>query len=121
MAILAPNIKILGARVAVLQDKVEEQVGSILLPDQSKVPQRSGVVVAVGTGMMNFKGERIPMDVSVGDRVIWADLGGVPVTVDGQEYLVINQNHILAIVGYETVVHGIIEPIQEVEDTCPDF
>jgi chaperonin GroES len=103
VAIKAPNIKVQGARVLVLQDPAEQTINGIILPEQSQQKHKVGTVVAVGNGLMTFNGERIPMEVEVGDRVVWADLGGVPVQVDDTEYLVINQNHILAVIGKEEV------------------
>ncbi|MEN6314061.1 MAG: co-chaperone GroES, partial [Clostridiaceae bacterium] len=64
--------------------------------DTAKEKPQEAEVIAVGPGALNDKGERIPMDVAVGDKVIFSKYGGTEVKVNGEEYLIMNQRDILA-------------------------
>lgn len=93
-------LKVLGARVLIKRDEAETMTtGGIYLPEQAQEKPRSGVVVAVGPGQFDDNGNRLPMDVKVGDRVIYASFSGTEVTdTDGQTYTLLNVRDILAIV-----------------------
>lgn len=92
-------IKPLGERVVV---KVSEQdmktASGIVLPDTTKEKPQQGEVVAVGKGKLLESGQLAPMDVAVGDKVLFAKYSGNEVKVDGEEYLIIRQSDILAVV-----------------------
>ena len=75
------------------QDKT---AGGIFLPDTAKEKPQEGEVLAVGPGAFNDKGERMPMDVAVGDKIIFSKYGGTEIKIDGEEYLVMSQRDILA-------------------------
>ena len=94
------NIKPLGDRVAVKRLAKEERTASgIVIPDSAKEKPAEGEVLAVGLGRLNEKGERSPMEVSVGDKVLFTKYGPSEVKVDGEELLILSESDILAIVG----------------------
>jgi len=93
------QLKPLSDRVIVKAVEQEEKTQSgIYLPDTAKEKPQQGNVVAVGSGRVAQNGERIPMSVNVGDRVLFAKYGGTEVKLDGTEYLILNESDILAIV-----------------------
>lgn len=104
MSIQAPNIRVLGARLVVVEDEKQQAINGIIIPDKMQDKPLSGTVVAVGPGAYTFDGERIPMDVSVGDKVVWTNIAGVPVKINDVTYLVINESHIIAVIGKEEVI-----------------
>ena len=89
-----------------LQDKVivqklepeEKTAGGILLPDSTKEKPQEGKVIAVGPGAVDDKGQRKPIDVKEGDHVLFAKYSGTEIKLDGQEYLILSDRDILAIV-----------------------
>ncbi|MET3683255.1 chaperonin GroES [Alkalibacillus flavidus] len=92
-------LKPLGDRVIV--ELVEEEAttaGGIVLPDSAKEKPQEGKVVAVGTGRVTDNGEKIALEVSEGDRIIYSKFAGTEVEKDGKEYLVLRENDILAVV-----------------------
>ncbi|NLJ25180.1 MAG: co-chaperone GroES [Firmicutes bacterium] len=91
-------LKPLGDRVVVrVMEQEEKTKGGIVLPDTAKEKPQKGKVVAVGPGKLLDSGERAPMDVKVGDRIIYAQYGGTEVEVEGDEYLILRESDILAI------------------------
>ncbi len=94
------NIKPLGDRVVVKRLEKEETTASgIVIPDSAKEKPAEGEVVAVGPGRVNEKGERNPMEVKVGDKVLFTKYGPSEVKVDGEELLILSESDVLAIVG----------------------
>lgn len=94
------NIKPLGDRVVVKRLAKEERTASgIVIPDSAKEKPAEGEVLAVGPGRLNEKGERSPMEVSVGDKVLFTKYGPSEVKVDGEELLILSESDVLAIVG----------------------
>jgi chaperonin GroES len=92
------NIKPLGDRVVVKVLASEEKTKSgIVLPDTAKEKPQEGKVVAVGSGEL-VEGKRVPLEVKEGDRVIFSKYAGTEVKFDGDEYLILRQNDILAVV-----------------------
>ncbi|AGA68704.1 Co-chaperonin GroES [Desulfitobacterium dichloroeliminans LMG P-21439] len=93
------NIKPLADRVVIKALPMEEKTKSgIIMPDTAKEKPQEGEIVAVGPGRVE-KGERIALDVKVGDRVIYSKYAGTEVKYDGQEYLILKENDILAVIG----------------------
>lgn len=93
------NIKPLADRVIIKAIPTEEKTKSgIIMPDTAKEKPQEGEVVAVGPGKVD-KGERIAMDVKVGDRVIYSKYAGTEIKLDGAEYLILKEMDILAIIG----------------------
>jgi chaperonin GroES len=90
------NLKPLGDRVIVQGSDAEEVTASgIVLPDTAKEKPQRGTVLAVGEGRWD-EGKRIPLDVAVGDEVIYSKYGGTEVSVGDDDYLILNEHDILA-------------------------
>jgi chaperonin GroES len=88
----------LGDRIVVKPGKEEEVTrGGIVLPDTAKKKPREGEVVAAGPGKLLESGQRAPLEVSVGDVVIYSEYGGTEVTVDGQDYVILDEGSVLAV------------------------
>ncbi len=93
------NLKPLGDRVVVKPVEQEEQTTTgIFLPETAKEKPQQGKVVAAGPGARKDTGERIAMDVKVDDTVLYARYGGTTIKLEGQEYLILKESDILAIV-----------------------
>lgn len=95
MKIRPLNDRILVKRMA----GEEKSAGGIIIPDSAKEKPAEGQVVAVGPGKLNDKGERIAMDVKVGDNVLFSKYGGTDIKLDGEEYLIMREDDILGVVG----------------------
>lgn len=93
------SLKPLGDRVLIKPDAAEQKTASglYIASNAQEKPQR-GEVVAVGAGKLNNDGQRIPMDVKVGDKVIYGKFGGNEIKVDGEDYLLMRADDIYAIV-----------------------
>ena len=92
------NLKPLEDRIVVKPSEEEETTSSgIVIPDTAKEKPQEGSVVAVGPGRFE-EGNRVPLDVAVGDKVIYSKYGGTEVKVGGEEYLVLSARDVLAIV-----------------------
>ena len=90
----------LGDRIIIELVETEEKTASgIVLPDSAKEKPQEGKVVAVGTGRVLDNGERVALEVSVGDRIIFSKYSGTEVKYQGTEYLILRENDILAVVG----------------------
>lgn len=94
------SLKPLADRVVVKKlDAEEKTAGGIVLPDTAKEKPQQGEILAVGPGKFDEKGNRQPMEVKVGDKVLFAKYSGTEVKIDGQEYLIMAERDILAITG----------------------
>ena len=92
-------IKPLGDRIVIkVVEDTEQTSGGIFIPDSAKEKPQKGEVVAVGLGKMNDKGEREPMDVKVGDVVLYAKYSGTDIKMDGVEYKILSIKDTLAII-----------------------
>ncbi|HOK03733.1 MAG TPA: co-chaperone GroES [Victivallales bacterium] len=93
------NIKPLGDRILVEPVEEKEQVkGGIVIPDSAKEKPMEGKVIALGTGKLDEKGNKIPFDVKVGDTILMSKYGGTEVKYNDKEYKILSQSDILAIV-----------------------
>lgn len=93
------NITPLHDRVLVRRlEQKETAKGGIIIPDTAKEKPQEGEVVAAGSGKME-KGHRIPLDVKVGDRILFGKYTGNDIKIDDQEYLILREEEILAKVG----------------------
>jgi chaperonin GroES len=93
------KIKPLGERVVIKVLEGEEKTKSgILIPDTAKEKPQMGEVMAIGTGKMMENGQRVALEVKVGDKVLFAKYAGTEVKLDGEEYMVLKETDILAIV-----------------------
>jgi chaperonin GroES len=77
----------------------EKTAGGLIIPDSAKEKPAEGEIVAVGAGARDDDGDRIPMDVKVGDRILFGKWSGTEVTVDGEELLIMKESDILGIIG----------------------
>ena len=92
-------IKPLGDRIVIkVIEDTEQTSGGIFIPDSAKEKPQKGEVIAVGLGKLNDKGEREPMDVKVGDIVLYAKYAGTDIKMDGVEYKILSIKDALAIV-----------------------
>ena len=98
---MSVNIKPLEDRIVVQALDAEQTTASgLVIPDTAKEKPQEGEVIAVGPGRFNEDGdERIPMDISVGDKVIYSKYGGTEVKYAGEEYLILSARDVLAIVS----------------------
>lgn len=78
-------------------DEDEKTAGGIIIPDTAKEKPQQGEVVAVGPGTRNEAGELLPLDVRVGDRVLFGKYAGSEVTIDGEEYSIMKESDILGV------------------------
>ena len=96
---MAVNLTPLHDRVIVKRIEEKETVkGGIIIPDTAKGKPQEGEVIAVGAGKRE-KGERVPLDVNVGDRVLFGKYSGSEIKIDGEEYLILREEEILAKLG----------------------
>ena len=95
------SLQPLEDRVVVKPSEEEETTASgIVIPDTAKERPQEGAVIAVGPGRFE-DGQRIPMDVSVGDKVIYSKYGGTEVKIDGVEYLILSARDVLAVTAHK--------------------
>ncbi len=95
-----PTIKPLGDKVVVQVLEAEDKsAGGILLPDSAKKKPQEGKVIAVGSGRVLDSGERNQLSVKPGDRVLFSKYGGNEVTLDGEEFTILDEDQIYAILG----------------------
>ncbi len=95
-----------GTTVTPLADRVvvrameesEQMRGGLYIPDTAKEKPQQGEIIAVGPGRFE-KDKRVPMDVKVGDKVLYGKYSGTEVTIDGEQYLILRESDVLAIVG----------------------
>ena len=93
------KLRPLGDRIVVKAAPHEEKTkGGLVLPDTVKEKPIEGIVVAVGSGKLNDDGKRIPMDLKPDDKVIYSKYSGTEVKIDGEEFLVISERDVLAVI-----------------------
>jgi len=94
------NVKPLGDRVIIQPfEGLEKTKGGIFIPDTAKEKPQEGKIVAIGTGKKTDDGKVIPLSVKVGDKVLYGKYSGTNITVDGEEYLIVREEEIVAIIG----------------------
>ncbi len=85
----------------ILVERVEEEEktkGGIIIPDTAKEKPAEGKIVAVGNGRIGEDGKAIPMDVKVGDRILFSKYGGTEVKIDGSDFLIMRQDDVLGVI-----------------------
>ncbi|MBD3374004.1 co-chaperone GroES [candidate division KSB1 bacterium] len=93
------NIKPLADRIVVQPYEAEEKTqGSIIIPDTAKEKPQKGKVVAVGPGKVSDSGNTISMQLKEGDVVLYGKYSGTEVTVDGEDYLIMRESDVLAVI-----------------------
>ena len=99
-ATLALNITPLHDRVVVKRIEEKESVkGGIIIPDTAKEKPQEGEVIAVGNGKVLENGTKVPLDVKAGDKILFGKYSGTDIKIDGQEYLILREDEVLAVVG----------------------
>jgi len=94
------KIRPLHDRILVTRIEAQEVGrGGIIIPDTAKEKPQEGKVVAVGNGKINDDGKRLAMDVEAGDRILFGKYSGSEVTVEGDEYIIMREEDVLAILG----------------------
>jgi chaperonin GroES len=103
---MAVNITPLHDRVLVRRLEEKESVkGGIIIPDSAKEKPQEGEVIAVGSGRRE-KGELIPLDVKPGDRILFGKYSGNDINIDGEEYMIMKEDEILAKLGHAAKAAG---------------
>jgi chaperonin GroES len=93
------NVKPLADRVLVKALEAEQKTaGGIIIPDNAKEKPQKGEVIAVGIGKIADNGQKIEMSLKKGDKVLYGKYSGTEVTVDGQEYMIMRESDVLAII-----------------------
>lgn len=93
------TVQPLGDRVMVRRlEEEEQQRGGIIIPDTAKEKPQEGEIVAVGTGKLGDNGERTPLEVSVGDKILFGKYSGTEVKLDDEEFLMMREEDILGII-----------------------
>ncbi|VEI12796.1 co-chaperone GroES [Trueperella bialowiezensis] len=96
---MSVSIKPLDDRIVIQQVAAEETTASgLVLPDTAQEKPQEGTVVAVGPGRVDDNGNRVPVDVAVGDTVIYSKYGGTEVKYGDDEYIILSQRDVLAVV-----------------------
>ena len=96
---MAMKIKPLADRVIVAPMEQETMKGGIIIPDTAKEKPQQGKIVAVGPGSTSDTGERVAPEVTKGDIVLYGKYSGTEVSVDGNDYLILRESDVLAILG----------------------
>jgi chaperonin GroES len=98
--IVSVNIKPLEDRIVVQPLEAEQTTASgLVIPDTAKEKPQEGAVMAIGPGRIDDKGNRVPLDVAVGDKVIYSKYGGTEVKYAGEDYLILSARDVLAVVS----------------------
>ena len=99
------NVRPLRDRVLVTRlEEQEQRFGGIIIPDTAKEKPQQGKVVAAGSGRVNDKGVVQPLDIQVGDTVLFGKYSGTEIKIAGQDYLILREDEVLG------VVEGVAEP-----------
>jgi chaperonin GroES len=93
------NVRPLRDRVLLKRlEEQEQKVGGIIIPDTAKEKPQQGKIIAVGTGRVNDEGKVIPLDVKMGDRVLFGKYSGTEIKLEGTEYLIVREEEILGVI-----------------------
>ncbi|MCL4813256.1 MAG: co-chaperone GroES [Vicinamibacteraceae bacterium] len=94
------NVRPLHDRIIVKRiEEQEQKIGGIIIPDTAKEKPQQGKVEAVGKGKIKDDGTVLPLDVKVGDTILFGKYSGQDIKIDGDEYLIMREDEVLAIVG----------------------
>ena len=91
------QIKPMGNRLVVQREEAKTTKGGILLPETAQQKPRSGTVIAVGPGSMDLKGHLQPLDVKIGDKILFSSYGGTEYKADETDYLILSEEDVLAV------------------------
>jgi chaperonin GroES len=93
------KVRPLNDRIIVKRLEEEEKTkGGIIIPDSAKEKPVEGKVIAVGDGRISKEGKKIPMEIKKGDRILFAKYGGTEIKMDGEEYLMMKEDDVLAVI-----------------------
>ena len=94
------NVRPLHDRLLVRRVEEKETVkGGIIIPDTAKEKPQEGEVIAVGNGKTLENGSKVALDVKAGDRILFGKYSGTDIKIDGQEYLILREDEVLAVIG----------------------
>jgi chaperonin GroES len=94
------KVKPLHDRILVQRiEEKEQKRGSIIIPDTAKEKPMEGKVIAVGTGRLEKDGKRIPLEVKVGDRVLFGKYAGTEIKIDDNDHVILREDEVLGIIG----------------------
>ena len=93
------NVRPLHDRIIVQRlEEGEQKIGGIIIPDSAKEKPQQGKVIAVGAGKTNDEGKRMPLDVKAGDTILFGKYSGQEIKLDGEEYLIMREDEVLAVI-----------------------
>jgi chaperonin GroES len=93
------NVRPLHDRIIVQRiEEGEQKVGGIIIPDTAKEKPQQGKVIAAGNGKTKDDGKRLPLDVKAGDRILFGKYSGQEIKLDGEEYLIMREDEVLAVI-----------------------
>ncbi len=93
------SLRPLSDRILVERMEEDEKTkGGIIIPDTAKEKPAEGKIVATGNGRMGEDGKLLPMDVKIGDRILFSKYGGTDVKIDGSDYLILRQDDVLGVI-----------------------
>jgi chaperonin GroES len=94
------NVRPLHDRLIIQRiDEGEQKVGGIIIPDSAREKPQQGKVIAAGNGKSNDDGERIPLDVKAGDRILFGKYSGQEIKLDGEEYIIMREDEVLGVIN----------------------
>ena len=97
------NVRPLHDRLIVHRlDEGEQKVGAIIIPDTAKEKPQQGRVISAGNGKTKDDGKRLPLDVKAGDRILFGKYSGQEIKLDGEEYLIMREDDVLAVIDNVT-------------------
>ena len=97
---MGKNVRPLHDRLLVRRIEEKETVkGGIIIPDTAKEKPQEGEVIAVGNGKILENGTKVPLDVKAGDRILFGKYSGTDIKIDGQEFLILREDEVLAVIG----------------------
>ena len=97
------NVRPLHDRIIVSRiEEGEQKVGGIIIPDSAKEKPQQGKVIAIGSGKAKDDGKRVPLDVKSGDTILFGKYSGQEIKLDGDEYLIMREDEVLAVVEGST-------------------
>ena len=96
------NVRPLHDRIIVQRlEEGEQRVGGIIIPDTAKEKPQQGKVIAAGSGKVKDDGKRVPLDVKSGDHILFGKYSGQEIKLDGEEYLIMREDEVLAVIDGE--------------------
>ena len=94
------NVTPLRDRILVRRiEEAEQKVGGIIIPDTAKEKPQEGEVIAVGNGKILDNGTKVALDVKAGDKILFGKYSGTDIKIDGEEYLILREDEVLAIIS----------------------